>query len=868
MSSPAKQMSTSRKLPPLPGSRSTLSSKGSSSSTSSTSTLSTKAGTSATSSPTQTLYFNEKRMADRGVKELSKNLNDGPFKPALLSTSLDKANTKDGSAKHIDAKDIRTFLHYNPAFLDDFIMTNVDEERLERWLVKKTGKQEKRKACIPSADKAIPKVKEKAPLSKWKFCVKSQDKKKILFEELKKIADQSTTTENIVYELVQCLALASRADSYALYLMDNNKKEMYLYSDGGRTSRKVSIENGETIAAFVAKGKTSIRTDEVLADSRFPKGIGVEESTAQSVICQPIMASNESLVGVVELTRRVGHEPFSDEEEEIVNSYLVWELSCGWGGFILYYAEALNSMSKHKKLSEFLLTVTRSIFQDIVSMDTVIMKIMNYAQTLVDADRTSLFLVDSKTDELYARIFDVGGSPEESMAENLKKEIRFPKSKGVAGYVATSGETLNITEAYKDKRFNREIDLQTGYTTKTLLCMPIFIRGNIIGVVQMVNKKKGVFTAEDEHSFQTFATYCGLALHHAKLYDKIRRSEQKYKVALEVLSYHSMCTDEEMRELNRIQQTQLPAIDRFCFDAFSVEQMEMVEMVIQMFKELFSLKMFDVDELTKFTLTVRRNYRKVPYHNWTHAFSVAHCMFMILRKASSNFTLTESLALFVACLCHDLDHRGRTNSWMKKEGTALASVYTTSPLEHHHFNQTITILQHEGHNIFSKFSSSEYKSILGHIKYCILATDLAVFFGNKGKLKQLLDAKKFSWKEYEHTKLVQAIAMTGCDLSACTKPWTAQFATVTVIFQEFYAEGDEVKRQGSQPIPMMDRDTAEDLPAHQVGFLVGICLPCYEMLHDLFPHTGALLEGARANLKRWSELVAKKKPGEQEQSDE
>ena len=50
---------------------------------------------------------------------------------------------------------------------------------------------------------------------------------------------------------------------------------------------------------------------------------------------------------------------------------------------------------------------------------------------------------------------------------------------------------------------------------------------------------------------------------------------------------------------------------------------------------------FDIDELTKFTLTVRRNYRRVPYHNWTHAFSVAQCMYMILKKASSNFMLTE-----------------------------------------------------------------------------------------------------------------------------------------------------------------------------------------------------------------------------------
>lgn len=60
--------------------------------------------------------------------------------------------------------------------------------------------------------------------------------------------------------------------------------------------------------------------------------------------------------------------------------------------------------------------------------------------------------------------------------------------------------------------------------------MPIYIRGNIIGVVQMVNKHKGYFTKDDEEAFETFAIYCGLALHHAKLYDKIIKSEQKYKV--------------------------------------------------------------------------------------------------------------------------------------------------------------------------------------------------------------------------------------------------------------------------------------------------------------------------------------------------
>lgn len=62
--------------------------------------------------------------------------------------------------------------------------------------------------------------------------------------------------------------------------------------------------------------------------------------------------------------------------------------------------------------------------------------------------------------------------------------------------------------------------------------MPIYIRGSIIGVVQMVNKHFGFFTKQDEEAFATFAVYCGLALHHAKLYDKIRKSQQKYKVGI------------------------------------------------------------------------------------------------------------------------------------------------------------------------------------------------------------------------------------------------------------------------------------------------------------------------------------------------
>lgn len=127
-----------------------------------------------------------------------------------------------------------------------------------------------------------------------------------------------------------------------------------------------------------------------------------------------------------------------------------------------------------------------------VSMDMLVIKIMNFAQRLVDADRASLFLVDSKCKELYATIFDVGvvgssatencDSSEESAIHPPSREIRFPIGTGIAGQVALTGEVLNIKDAYSDPRFNRSVDAITGYKTESILCMPIFIRGSIIGM--------------------------------------------------------------------------------------------------------------------------------------------------------------------------------------------------------------------------------------------------------------------------------------------------------------------------------------------------------------------------------------------------
>lgn len=189
----------------------------------------------------------------------------------------------------------------------------------------------------------------------------------------------------------------------------------------------------------------------------------------------------------------------------------------------------------------------------------------------------------------------------------------------------------------------------------------------------------------------------------------------------------------------------------------------------------------------------------------------------------------------------------------------LASIYSTSTMEHHHFNQTVTILQQEGHNILGKLSSKEYKLILSLVKHCILATDLAVFFPNKAKLTALVDTEKFSWSIMEHRLLISALAMTGSDLSASAKPWTIQVETVKVIFEEFYDQGDAEKLAGRQPIPMMDRTQPDQQANSQVGFINGICIPCYKLLYRLIPETKPLLDQCLKNLSRWQELEEESK---------
>jgi adenylate cyclase len=147
-----------------------------------------------------------------------------------------------------------------------------------------------------------------------------------------------------------------------------------------------------------------------------------------------------------------------------------------------------------------------------LELTSLLAKIIATITTMLDAERSSLFINDEKTNELFTMV-----------GEGLSQELRFPNHMGIAGHVFTSGETVNIPHAYADLRFNPAVDKTTGFFTRSMLCAPVTNKdGKIIGVSQVLNKQGGGFSDEDVSRLTAFTSQISIGIENASLFDNIQ----------------------------------------------------------------------------------------------------------------------------------------------------------------------------------------------------------------------------------------------------------------------------------------------------------------------------------------------------------
>lgn len=170
-----------------------------------------------------------------------------------------------------------------------------------------------------------------------------------------------------------------------------------------------------------------------------------------------------------------------------------------------------------------LVKIGRSITA-VTDIDVLLKVIAEETKIAIQADRCTVFMLDKDKNELWSKVALGLGS----------QEIRFPADKGLAGYVVKTGEPLNIPDAYNDPRFNPDIDKETGYKTKTILCMPIKNNNQeIIGAFQVLNKNNGVFTKGDEDLLVAIGGSASIALENAQLFEQQKELYKEQKILFE-----------------------------------------------------------------------------------------------------------------------------------------------------------------------------------------------------------------------------------------------------------------------------------------------------------------------------------------------
>ncbi len=176
--------------------------------------------------------------------------------------------------------------------------------------------------------------------------------------------------------------------------------------------------------------------------------------------------------------------------------------------------------------AELLLRISREVAA-LQTLEDVLRTIVEIAARESDAERGTLFLNDARTGELYSRIGHGAGF----------REIRILNNTGIAGHVFTTGEGVMVDDAYSDPRFYKAVDEQTGYITKNIVCAPIrTARGEIVGALQLLNKRKGHFTEEDLRFLEAIATQTAVTLQSMQFAERMQEARKQEMRFLELVS--------------------------------------------------------------------------------------------------------------------------------------------------------------------------------------------------------------------------------------------------------------------------------------------------------------------------------------------
>ncbi|MEG4573408.1 GAF domain-containing protein [Microcoleus sp. N3A4] len=420
-------------------------------------------------------------------------------------------------------------------------------------------------------------------LNKQSFTVvvkEVEDKLKVVNQTLGMLDNilESEGFDAILNEMLQSITLKTgellNAARSTIFLLDDEKNELWaiVAKDENGKSLEIRVPAHVGIAGEVATEKKVVNIPyDFYNDPRSTNAKKTDKETGYrtyTMLAMPLINEETGeLVAVVQLINKLkpNHEHYGILDEQIDKAGFTKEDEQVFREFapsirlILESSKSFYAATQRQRAATALMNAVNALSQSSLDLEDTLKRVMDQAQELMNADRSTLWLIDEDRNQLWTKML-IGGK---------LQDVHIPRTAGFAGIVAQSGEPLLIPfDVYNDPRAetSKETDKKTGYRTCSMLCMPVFNADHkLIGVTQLVNKKrqgefppynpadwphapeqwKASFNRSDMEFMKAFNIQAGVALQNAKLFAEVKQQEQRQKDMLHALTNGVISTDKK-----------------------------------------------------------------------------------------------------------------------------------------------------------------------------------------------------------------------------------------------------------------------------------------------------------------------------------
>jgi len=288
----------------------------------------------------------------------------------------------------------------------------------------------------------------------------------------------------VIYETCKVLS----CDRTSFFFVDGNYLDLVI----AKGANNIRLPKSTGFAGDCATTGNIVNIPDAYQDARFnPEFDKKSGYRTKQILCMPVRDSQDkTIVGVLQAINKKDDSPFDVIDEQLLQSIALQV------GVMLRYAqkqeETRRAIDQKNALIQYITSMNVS-----PTVASILFNLNKTAHELIDNDRCTVYVVDQNSQSMHIASADAS------------IDIMLPLNKGISGYVASTGKTLNIEDAYLDERFDQTWDKKTGYRTKSMLVMAVWPETKFrdeekevkpIAVVQLINKldEKGIFTKEDE----------------------------------------------------------------------------------------------------------------------------------------------------------------------------------------------------------------------------------------------------------------------------------------------------------------------------------------------------------------------------------